>query len=511
MEEETVKEESREKESIYEIYKRQNPKLPKVKLNKISLIIMIGVGAIFIGLLLLRLINWMFPRVGTFIWLNVRNPIYDVLFGIFQGVPQLGSNIGIINMVVMVICFILEIIVKSTRKVKHEIRNRLYNILECVLIITVLIAFFPSMMDSAYANAEKINVLYGDQKLVVKEYSKDDLVRLTYFLEDKVVNLAEQVERVDGKVVFDDELVNIAVRELENSSNKYKFLKGKYPSKVGEFSNIMKATNYDEVLGYTNFVGVTINSLENDVAELNTIIHEMCHVKGTLRESETEYCSFLASVDSIDDRVAYSAYFSAYTRVVDVLEYIDSKEAIKATDKFYDLCLDKGYEEVCKFKTKQADYYFEGADELRGKGYQFSKYGDRKDDVLEFIDELKKYDLKLYIDEGSTEISIDDFKKLIENNSADSLYFSINVDEKEFAKISKILSKYDKYYIASYQIDYERDDEFDYDNEMSEEEYLNYYLAPFIKNDYFMDDDYMDEYDYGRATRHYLEYFDGEY
>lgn len=488
------------------VTEKKKVSLKKVKVSKgvkfwgFSILGLVGV------LIICDLINIIFPKFGTFIWFNIRNPFYEVVFEIFEGTPRIGANIQLV-LVPLVMLFALGVVLaENTRFFKYKNRVKIVNGCLAVIFLLGFGFFLPSLLDGAYLNAEKLNVLYSNKEVINKEYTKDDLVNLNNLLVDKIILMADTFERKDGAIVFDEDLVDLSISELENSSSKYKYLRGKYPNNVSDFSEKERKTNFDMTLGYTGIGGVVIDSYANDVEEINTIMHEMCHVKGIIRESEAEYCAFLASVDSSDERVVYSSYIAAFARTSSALSDIDEGLANDAEERFLNLCYEKGYEEACRFNIKNIDFYFDDADVFYGRGYKFKNYGTRKDELFAFLNKLDKYDLKVYVDDKN--VSLNKISKLIDSGSEKLLYFSIEITEDEFDDIEEILKEYKTFFVAGYQNDSSIEEE--EEDDRTSEELLEYYLKPFDKTDYSINEDYADEYYYERATRFYLEYFDSE-
>ena len=469
-----------------------------IKIFGFSLLGLIGILVICI------FINILFPTFGTFIWFNVRNPLYEIGFSIFQDVPKLGSNVSLIFLGLAMVFGLLIFVAENTRFFKYKNRVRILNVSSACTYLCIFLFVAPVFVDNAYLNAEKLNVLYSSEDVINKKYDRDDLVNLNNFLIDRIILKADTFERVDGAIVYEDNLVELAIDELKNSSSKYEFLKGKYPKNIGDFSERERKNNYGLTLGYTGNAGVVVDSYAHDVEELNTIMHEMCHVKGIIRESEAEYCAFLASVDSSNDKVIYSAYMAAFARTISALADVDLKLSDDISSRFFNLCYEKGYEEVCRFNIKYIDFYFKDADVFYGRGYKLNTYTSKKSELVNFLNKLKKYDLKIKI--NGKNIKLDKISNLVDSGSEDVLEFSILITEDNFSDVSVILNEYKTFFIAGYQeISEDVEDE---EDERTSEEFLEYYLKPFDKTDIVLGEDYSDEYYYERATRFYLEYFD---
>ena len=406
----------------------QNVPLKKIKTHKsVNRFCFLLLGLVGI-LIIFTIINILFPAFGTFIWFNVRNPLYEIGFSIFQDVPKLGSNITFIFLGMTMIFAFLLFIVKNTRFFNYKNRVRILNVSSVCVYLCMFLFIAPALLDNAYLNAEKLNVLYSSEDVINKKYDSDDLVSLNNFLIDRIVLMADAFERVDGAIVYEDKLVDLAVEELKNSSNKYEFLKGKYPNNIGDFSERERKTNYALTLGYTGNAGVVVDSYAHDVEELNTIMHEMCHVKGIIRESEAEYCAFLASIDSNNDKVIYSAYMSAFARTISALEDVNLELSNDVSERFFNLCYEKGYEEICRFNIKNIDFYFDDADVFYGKGYKLSTYSSKKTELINFLNKLKKYDLKVRI--NGKNVKLDKISELVDSGSNSILEYSLQIQKK---------------------------------------------------------------------------------
>ena len=154
----------------------QNVPLKKIKTHKsVNRFCFLLLGLVGI-LIIFTIINILFPAFGTFIWFNVRNPLYEIGFSIFQDVPKLGSNITFIFLGMTMIFAFLLFLVKNTRFFNYKNRVRILNVSSVCVYLCMFLFIAPALLDNAYLNAEKLNVLYSSEDVINKKYDSDDLV-----------------------------------------------------------------------------------------------------------------------------------------------------------------------------------------------------------------------------------------------------------------------------------------------------------------------------------------------
>ena len=259
-------------------------------------------------------------------------------------------------------------------------------------------------------------------------------------------------------------------------------------------------------MAYTSLFGVIVDSKLDKTIKLNTINHELCHTKGILRESEAEFCAYVAGINSTDRFSQYSAYYNAFYRLTSVINQIDHEKALDIEEDFTKLCLTDEYSEACNFYSIDTDTFIEGTDAYIGYSYRLRNYKEYKDPFMSVLNSLEKnFKAQFIIDDKVVESGY--IYNEIGNNSDKVVEIRITVTDDNFIPVSNFIKSNQKFLMAFYQFDVDCDDDLP-----EGQEALEYYLKPFDMEDYKyvfgFGDEWYDEYYYERVVRLLLEYED---
>lgn len=478
-------------------------KIPMLLPTKIFLGIM---GGVF-GLCIIAVILGIFiPSVAEFMWFNLRNPYYDLGFKLFNNIPNIGSNLILVLFLVILFLLTIQVIFENFRKIKYKIALIVSNVISCI-VFTLLTLFLvlPMGLDFNTYNNSKINEKYFSDNIETV-YTEEDLIKLTDYYKKKVMILSKSFPRIGGEIVYDKDLVLQSTKDLLYMSSAYPFLKGSYVTKVGDFSKYEREKNNDGTMAYTSMFGVIVDSNLDKTIKLNTINHELCHTKGILRESEAEFCAYVAGVNSTDRFSQYSAYYNAFYRLTSVINQIDHEKALDIEEDFTKLCLTDEYSEACNFYSKDVDTFVEGTDAYMGYSYRLRNYKNHKDAFMNILNLLEKnFKAQFVIDEKVVNTGY--IYNAISKGSKEVLEIRITVTDDNFVPISNFVKNNQKFLMAFYQYDVDIEDDLP-----EGQEALEYYLKPFDMDDYKyvfgFGDEWYDEYYYERVVRLLLEYED---
>lgn len=488
--------------------KVQKPQpVEKLKLTSPAKYITIAISILPAIILIGVILSFISPTFSEFFWYNIKNPFIGFFFNLFSFAPRLGAKNGFLVVFVLITATVINIVAEACKDIEYKIRNKMYNITTPIYLGALYIIIIPLLLDFQSLSTYKISEKYYSEYQNIT-YTKEDIVKLNDYLVNELIIMSEQFERKDGKIVYNEDLTQRAVKDLLNVSNEYKFLKGQYPNKVGEFSKFESETNIDGTLGYTQGYGIIVDFTEDKVGVLNTITHELCHTKGLLREAETEYCAFVAGIKSQDKLSRYSALYNAYLRTSSALSFINQEDANNQEEEYLNLCLEKEYNEVCNIYLKNIKGYIYQTDKLEITTYRLRNYKNHQKELISIIEKLSNQKgIKFKI--GSKKINkkevIEKVTNEINNNSTNYLLIEFDVNEESYNKIVDFLKEYQKYYISLYL----EDSDYDYYEYKEGKEAEEFYTSKFDKNDLLLTlkGEYYDEYDYERVTRLYLEYF----
>lgn len=488
-----IKEDKLKMERIKQIDKRS-------KTNKIiSCVVILIIAALVINFFIMG-------NNSDYAYFFVKNIIakFDSFLFYVEGNIKYFSFIKLaVYLLLILICCIVMIYYTYFSKKEISFCNKIVNIGNSITMIILLVISVPLLNTMAHCYMPNFDQLYFNETKD-KTYTSDDLTRLSYYLQEKVSSYASKVDRKDGTVVFNDDYIETATKDLKNISNKIDLLKGLYPTKSGKMNNLLKSLYGSDMVGLTQGYNTYFDYNMDPVNVLTVVTHEFCHSKSITRENETVFCQSIAGINSDNIVSQYSGYLEAFTRTITALESINYDLANQIEDSIISKCMTKGYSEFCDSYVKNVDEYIKGADTIYLTTYYLSAYKDNKDELIDSIKVLNENGAK-YSDKDNNSISYQELVNLINSNTDERIYIEIDdFNSKIFKNIKDKLNK--KLYLSIYQENRE--------TEVSEEQIDNptkYYLEPFDTNDYkfynFINYASVD-YTYERSARLFLEYFE---
>ena len=180
-----------------------------------------------------------------------------------------------------------------------------------------------------------------------RDYTFEELLAVRNYVVHRCNELSAVVERDEnGDIVYNGDMAEEAILQMQNLGKIYTGLKGFYPRpKPLIFSDFM-CQQYMQ--GY--YFPFSMEANYNDVMYLTnkpaTMCHELAHLKGFIYEDDANFVGFLACISSDDVFFEYSGYLS-------VLYYLDND--------FYDAIggnVERYYEEERILPQVHADNIF---------------------------------------------------------------------------------------------------------------------------------------------------------
>ena len=160
--------------------------------------------------------------------------------------------------------------------------------------------------------------------LEIKESSKEELVNLCEILINDANKTRAKLStgKENTALLFDNNYFETAERartSFKDISLKYKVLEGNYPSpKPVIFSKIMSHMNITGIFfPYTFEANVNVDIPPYQIP--STMLHELVHLRGFMREDEANFISYLACTNSNYDDFAYSGTMLALTYSMNAL------------------------------------------------------------------------------------------------------------------------------------------------------------------------------------------------
>ncbi|TAH63349.1 MAG: DUF3810 domain-containing protein [Anaerolineaceae bacterium] len=209
-----------------------------------------------------------------------------------------------IILVTLLIKFIIHL-VKDKDNIKINVAKGLINILCSLSVVLFSFTILGGLNYYRYSFTYYSN-------LEIDKYSVEELYDLTKHLAEQANDFRSRIPKVDDNDVFDLSMSNYqlakeANKAMKNLSKEYPVFKGRYASpKPVLFSPLM---SHAEITGI--FIPFTMEANVNvditDYAIPYTMLHEMAHQRGFMREDEANYIAYLAGISSDNIELMYSS------------------------------------------------------------------------------------------------------------------------------------------------------------------------------------------------------------
>lgn len=479
---------------------QEKEELKKIKkLNKSSKVVITFTIVMLVLMLINNVIMYFSEGYALFHINHIVNSLNGVIFYLSSYINY-GSYLFILFfLVTLFILMIVESVIVSSKK-SIEFKNKMYNRIEKVSFMYILIIFSYLIISCYYLHLPNLdNLIFESTKN--KTYTKEDLIELNEYLKNKVLEYGDKQNRVEGEVIFDGDINKQVIKDLHNIDDEIPLLKGLYPARSSDLNNTLKGIVGSSTYGLTHFYSTYFDYNINPVIIMNTIAHEYTHTKGIIRENETVFISSLSGIESDDIVSNYSGYLEAFSRVNYALYEIDEKISNDTEDDIVSKCLTDSYNELCHLYTKNNGEYINGADTLYVSSYYMKNYIGYEKELEESLKLLTSDGGKLTINDK--EVTIEDIINSIRIDNNEHFKFQKEINKNSYNKIKESL-KNDRLYKSIYQQnDITEDSKYKKDIE-------EYYLAPFRNYDsLFLNSKVASiDYTYERAARLFLEYYD---
>ena len=151
-----------------------------------------------------------------------------------------------------------------------------------------------------------------------RDYTFEELLAVRNYVVHRCNELSAVVERDEnGDIVYNGDMAEEAILQMQNLGEIYTGLKGFYPRPKPLFFSDFMCQQYMQ--GY--YFPFSMEANYNDVMYLTnkpaTMCHELAHLKGFIYEDDANFVGFLACISSDDVFFEYSGYLS-------VLYYLDN-------------------------------------------------------------------------------------------------------------------------------------------------------------------------------------------
>lgn len=270
------------------------------------------------------LLLWIVKRydwIGEYVFARGIYIPFSKLISFITGlIPFSLMELEIIVLPVIIVICILRFIIKIIIKI-HKKDKALYYISKSVLnftcVLSCLLFFYTALCGVNYHRYSFAKIT----GLSIEESPVEDLYRLNIYLAKEAASLRDELSQIKGStdenglIIVNksgwDEVAKIANESFEKIAGDYKVLGSRYNSlKTVHFSRFMSKMEITGIFWpFTMEANVNIDVPEYSIPA--TMIHEMAHQKGFMREDEANFIAYLVCKHSDNLIFRYSGIMLA--------------------------------------------------------------------------------------------------------------------------------------------------------------------------------------------------------
>lgn len=220
-------------------------------------------------------------------------------------------------LIVLLPAVILAILLRFILRMFLDKSNRLQRLAKGILnfFCAVSIALFLFVLLGGLNYYRYSFTRYSN--LQIRSSSVKELYQLTQSLADTADNLRAQVPKTDKNGVFK---LSVSRYELaKETARAYQVLAKDYPILGGSYA-APKPVFLSELMSQTEITGIfmpftmeaNVNVAIPDYAIPDTMMHELAHLRGFMREDEANFLAYLAGMDSGQIELKYSSTMDAF-------------------------------------------------------------------------------------------------------------------------------------------------------------------------------------------------------
>ena len=260
-------------------------------------------------LLIINAIAWFSAPLMDFYHSYIFHPAAELMSHITGHIPAPVGEIMIIIGILLVTAAPFVFIISAVRKDKKALRaaGTVYAwVLIFILFTETLNCFILYHTTPLTDRLAAVSYSHSPD-----DFSSDEVVLLCAEMIDSANKLSLTVERdEDGKVLLPDDMSAVA-RDSFEKLKLFPELRGYSPQpKKISFSVLMTQLDLQGIYFPFSLEG-NYNAELSPARVPNTVIHELCHVKGFIREDEATFLSTLACLESDIPEIRYSGYITA--------------------------------------------------------------------------------------------------------------------------------------------------------------------------------------------------------
>jgi hypothetical protein len=233
--------------------------------------------------------------------------IISTITGIFPfSVAEIMSWVLFVLLVAVSVRYIIDVFMEEneSKKIEKE-RKGFLNVLCSISVIVFLFVTLAGLNYYRYPFIKYMNIELQDSTV-------QELSELTKSLTLQANELRKKIPKTDEEGVFQLSVSNYDLSEITDHaftllSEKYPILKGNYgKAKPVVFSKVMSKTEITGIFSpFTMEANVNIDI--SDYTIPSTMLHELAHLRGFMREDEANYLAYLAGINSNNIELQYSS------------------------------------------------------------------------------------------------------------------------------------------------------------------------------------------------------------
>ena len=254
------------------------------------------------------------PYIAEYVFARGIYRVYATLWGsITSLLPFSLMELGIIVLPILAIVLIVKWIVGIVRHKGERLLRFGNGIVNTICLASVIVFWFTCFCGVNY-HRYTIGEIMG---LEVRDSSVEELNELCLWLAEEASSLRAELTSVDENGAFKSTYTSFKDMTVDARA-AYDRLAKTYEQ--FDYQNFRaKPVFFSHLMSYTEIVGVycvfsmeaNINTDVSDYSIPDTMLHEMAHTYGFMREDEANFISFLAGINSDSPEFRYSSYAHA--------------------------------------------------------------------------------------------------------------------------------------------------------------------------------------------------------
>ena len=261
-------------------------------------------------------------------------PVFAETISFFTSKTSVSiAEIIIIALVLLLVFYTGSMIINTLKHRSADfIKSYAANILYAASVLCFLFVLFCGLNYYRY----EFTFYSG---LEIQESSKEELINLCEVLIDDANSMRTKLKTGDNNTaeIFDHNYIGTAERARESFKNislQYNVLKGDYPApKPVKLSKAMSHMNITGIFfPYTFEANVNVDIPPYQIP--STMLHELVHLRGFMREDEANFISYLAGINSGFDDFAYSSTMLALSYSMNALYREDQDAYFKLRETY---------------------------------------------------------------------------------------------------------------------------------------------------------------------------------